>query len=100
MMDLLSLGEWVVIGFLALVVIGPKDLPKVIYSWGRWMARFKTYTEGFREELNGIMRLEHLKTLNSEPEEGGVLFSPEAEISEESSLHPKKSYRSKSLKRR
>ena len=100
MMDLLGLGEWIVIGFLVLVVIGPKDLPRVLYSWGRWIARLKAHTEGLRQEFDGMMRLEHLKTLDIDPEEGVIVFPKEGVQQDDFSRElPKKNRRRKSLKR-
>lgn len=66
MIDILGWGEWVIIGVLVLVLIGPKDLPRVLYKLGQWFQRFKETTAGVRQEFDGLIRLEHLKTLQGE----------------------------------
>ncbi|MGL4426874.1 MAG: Sec-independent protein translocase subunit TatA/TatB [Alphaproteobacteria bacterium] len=66
MFDLLGWGELILILSLALVIIGPKDLPKVFYTLGRWVHRFKKVCAHFQEEWEGLVRVEQLKELEKE----------------------------------
>lgn len=66
MFDLLGWGELILILSLALVIIGPKDLPKVFYTLGRWIHRFKKICAHFQEEWEGLVRVEQLKELEKE----------------------------------
>ncbi|MGL6188313.1 MAG: Sec-independent protein translocase protein TatB [Holosporales bacterium] len=61
MMDLLGWGEWLVIAILALIIVGPKDLPRLFFILGRWIRRLRESTAGIREEFEGLMRLEQIK---------------------------------------
>jgi Sec-independent protein translocase protein TatA len=61
MMDLLGWGEWGLIALLAFIIIGPKDLPRVLYHIGQWVKKLGQATQGIREEFDILMRLEHLK---------------------------------------
>lgn len=63
MFDLLGWGELILILVIALVVIGPHDLPKVLYTLGRWMHSLKQTADSFKRELEGLSRLEKLKEL-------------------------------------
>lgn len=40
--------ELVVIGAVALVAIGPKDLPKVMYQLGRWAGKARAFANDIR----------------------------------------------------
>ena len=41
--------ELVVIGAVALVAIGPKDLPKVMRALGRWAGKLRRAAQGLRD---------------------------------------------------
>lgn len=43
--------EMVVLGVLALVLIGPKQLPELARTLGRFMNEFKRSTDAFKDEL-------------------------------------------------
>jgi sec-independent protein translocase protein TatB len=40
--------ELVVIGVVALVAIGPKDLPKVMHAMGKWAGKARDFTQDMR----------------------------------------------------
>ena len=44
-------GEWLVLLVVVLIVVGPRNLPKVIRSLGRYYARFQRFAESFKREL-------------------------------------------------
>lgn len=46
--------ELVVIGAVALVVIGPKDLPKVMHSMGRWAGKARRFVQDFQHYVDQV----------------------------------------------
>ena len=46
--------ELVVIGAVALVAIGPKDLPRVMHSLGRWAAKARAMLHDFQGTLDRL----------------------------------------------
>ncbi|MCF8480795.1 MAG: Sec-independent protein translocase protein TatB [Rhodospirillum sp.] len=55
---MLDLGwsEIAVIAVLALVVIGPKDLPKVLRTVGRWVRKIRAMGGEFQKQMDEVMR--------------------------------------------
>ncbi|WP_413203621.1 Sec-independent protein translocase protein TatB [Rhodospirillum sp. A1_3_36] len=55
---MLDLGwsEIAVIAVLALVVIGPKDLPRVLRTVGRWVRRIRAMGGEFQKHMDDVMR--------------------------------------------
>lgn len=55
---MLDLGwsEIAVVAVLALVVIGPKDLPRVLRTLGRWTRRIRSLGREFQRQMDDIMR--------------------------------------------
>lgn len=55
-------GEWIVLLAVALIVFGPRRLPDAARSFGRFYAKFRRASEGFRRQLfeldNEIRRTE------------------------------------------
>src|ERR1041384_6904190 len=49
-------GELVVIGIVALIVIGPKELPGVLRSLGHWMTKIKRMAGEFQGQFQEAMR--------------------------------------------
>ncbi len=43
-----SFGELALVVLVALVVVGPKDLPKVMRAVGKWFGQFKSIADDFR----------------------------------------------------
>jgi sec-independent protein translocase protein TatB len=52
----ISWGEFLVVGVVALIVIGPKELPGVIRAVGRGMAKLRTMASDFRGQFDEAMR--------------------------------------------
>ena len=46
--------ELVVIGAVALVVIGPKDLPKVMHAMGRWAGKARRFAQDFQHYVDQV----------------------------------------------
>ncbi len=49
-------GELVVIGIVALIAIGPKELPGVLRSMGHWMGKIRRMASEFQGQFNEAMR--------------------------------------------
>lgn len=49
-------SELMLIGVVALVVIGPKDLPKAIYGVGRWVRKARVMAREFQGHIDEVMR--------------------------------------------
>jgi sec-independent protein translocase protein TatB len=48
--------ELMVIAVVALVVIGPKELPGMLRSWGKWMAQMRGMASEFRGHVDEMVR--------------------------------------------
>ena len=48
--------ELLVIAIVALVVIGPKELPGLLRTWGRWMAQMSGMASEFRGHVDEMIR--------------------------------------------
>lgn len=53
-MSFAGLAEILIIAVLALIVIGPKDLPKVLFMLGRFVHRIKSMSGEFMKEFEAI----------------------------------------------
>lgn len=49
-------SEMAVIALLALIIIGPKDLPRVMRSIGQWMRKARSVAREFQSGLDDMMR--------------------------------------------
>lgn len=56
----ISWSEMLVILAVALVVIGPKDLPRLLYSAGKLFRNVRRFTDDIQRSIDGIMREEEL----------------------------------------
>lgn len=60
----ISFGELVVVGIIALVVIGPKDLPVVAHNIGKMIGKLRSYLSAMKSDLNyEIEKANELKRL-------------------------------------
>lgn len=57
-------AEFLIIALVALVVIGPKDLPKVMRAVGSFVARARGMARHFRSGIDAMMREAELKEMN------------------------------------
>ena len=61
-------GELVVIGIVALVVIGPKELPAVLRTLGQGMNKLRRMASDFQSQFNDAMREAELAELKRQAE--------------------------------
>ncbi|HEU0069964.1 MAG TPA: Sec-independent protein translocase protein TatB [Alphaproteobacteria bacterium] len=48
--------EMLLIAVVAIVVIGPKDLPKVLHTVGQWMGRARAVARNFQDQMEEMAR--------------------------------------------
>ena len=63
-----SWSELLVIALVALVVIGPKDLPKVLRAAGKWAAKARTVSNEVRSSIDQMIRESELDEVRKEVE--------------------------------
>jgi sec-independent protein translocase protein TatB len=51
-----SWGELILVGVVALIVIGPKELPTVLRTAGQWMTKIRRMAAEFQGQFNEAMR--------------------------------------------
>lgn len=59
MLDVGAWGEFVLILILALIIIGPKDLPKVLYTLGHWLGKIRRLGYDAHTALTILMNQQH-----------------------------------------
>ena len=63
--------ELLVIAVVALVIIGPKELPGLLRTWGKWMSQMRGMASDFRGHVDEMVRQSELdevkKQLESAP---------------------------------
>ena len=64
-------SELLVILALALLVIGPKDLPRVLYTAGKFIRKIKAFTGEIQSSLDHVMREEELADITREANKAG-----------------------------
>jgi len=62
-------GELVVIGVVALVAIGPKELPGVLRSLGQWMGKIRRMSAEFQSQFQEALREAEVADLRKEAED-------------------------------
>ena len=60
--------ELLVIAIVALVVIGPKELPSMLRSWGKWMAQMRGMASEFRGHVDEMVRQSELDEVKKQLE--------------------------------
>ena len=58
--------ELLVIAIVALVVIGPKELPGLLRSWGNWMAKMRGMAAEFRGHVDEMVRQSELDDIKKQ----------------------------------
>jgi len=85
-------GELLVIGIVALVVIGPKELPGVVRTLGQTMAKLRRMAADFQNQFNEAMReaeITQLTDLKKDAEKlidsatSAVTYNPVEKVGEE-----------------
>lgn len=64
----LGFSEILVLGVIALLVVGPKDLPLMLRKLGRWMAKLRGMAQEFRSGFDELARQAELDELKREVE--------------------------------
>ena len=75
----ISWSELLVIAVVAIVVIGPKDLPRVLRSLGRWSAQAKRMARDFQNQFNEALREAELDSVKKDIEDIGKI-DPVADV--------------------
>ena len=60
--------ELLVIAIVALVVIGPKELPGLLRSWGKWMSQMRGMASEFRGHVDEMVRQSELDEVKKQLE--------------------------------
>lgn len=71
-------SELVVIGLVALLVLGPERLPRLARDAGRWVGQVRRTVNRFREEIDREVELGELRRLRDEIEARARLAAQEA----------------------
>ena len=67
----ISWTELLVIAMVAIVVVGPKDLPRALRAVGRWTGKAKRMARDFQNQFNEALREAELDTIKKEVEAVG-----------------------------
>ena len=59
-------GEFLIIGIVALIVIGPKELPVVLRTVGQWMTKLRRMASEFQGQFQEAMREAELADLKKQ----------------------------------
>ena len=62
----IGFSELMVIGIVALIVIGPEKLPKVARTLGHLLGRAQRYVNDVKSDINREMQLDELKQLQTQ----------------------------------
>ena len=66
MLPSLGFQEIILLGILALVVVGPKDLPLMLRKLGQWTAKLRAMAQEFRTGFDELARQAELDELRKE----------------------------------
>jgi sec-independent protein translocase protein TatB len=70
----IGFSELLVVGVVALVVIGPERLPKVARTAGILLGRMQRYVQNVKADISREMQLDELKKLQAEMQESARNF--------------------------
>lgn len=65
----IAFTELLVIGVIALIVIGPERLPKVARTAGQWLGKLNRYVSQVKQDIDRDMKLEELRKMQQEMRE-------------------------------
>jgi len=65
----IAFSELLVIGLVALIVIGPERLPKLARTAGQWLGRLNRYVTQVKQDIDRDLKLEELRRLQQEMKE-------------------------------
>ena len=69
----LSWTELLVVAGIAIIVVGPKDLPGALRAIGRWVGKAKRMARDFQNQFNEALRETEVDTLKKEIESVGKI---------------------------
>jgi sec-independent protein translocase protein TatB len=75
----ISWSELLVIAVVAIVVIGPKDLPRALRALGQWSGKIKRMAREFQNQFNEAIREAELDSVQRDIEEIGKI-DPMADV--------------------
>jgi sec-independent protein translocase protein TatB len=87
----LSFSEMLVIAVVAIVVIGPKELPGALATLGRWMGQARAVARNFRSGFDAMVREAEMKELEKQwAEQNARIMAehPPEDFKEESAAQP------------
>ncbi|MBK7684606.1 MAG: twin-arginine translocase subunit TatB [Rhodocyclaceae bacterium] len=61
-----SLSELMIVGIVALIVIGPERLPRVARTMGHLLGRLQRYVGQVKSDINREMQLDDLKNFSTD----------------------------------
>lgn len=70
----IGFSELIVIGIVALVVIGPERLPKVARTAGHLLGRMQRYVNDVKSDISREMQLDELKKLQADMQDSARNF--------------------------
>ena len=82
-------GELLIIGIVALIAIGPKELPGVLRTLGQWMSKLRRMASEFQSQFHEAMREAELADLKKQVDEmtsqaqSYASFDPVSEVKRE-----------------
>ena len=85
----IGFSEILVIFILALIVLGPEKLPRVVREIGRWVGRARAMARQFQEQLEEEVDVDRNRTVRPEPVRpvGGVPPASAAPVTTELAEH-------------
>jgi sec-independent protein translocase protein TatB len=78
----LSWTELLVVAVVAIIVVGPKDLPRALRAVGRWTGKARRMARDFRRQFDEALREAELDTIKKEVESVGKI-DPVADMRKE-----------------
>ena len=69
----LSWTELLVVAGVAIIVVGPKDLPSALRAIGRWVGKAKRMARDFQNQFNDALREAEVDTIKKEIESVGKI---------------------------
>jgi sec-independent protein translocase protein TatB len=69
----LSWTELLIVAVVAIIVVGPKDLPRALRAVGRWTGKARRMARDFRRQFDEALREAELDTIKKEVESVGKI---------------------------
>lgn len=66
-------SEFLIIAVVALVIIGPKDLPRALSTLGKWIARARSMARDFQNNVDDMVRQTELEDLRKQVQQARSL---------------------------